>query len=398
MLLLEAFKTSIINLIREINNRRNSMMNNLRSGIYIITTTIYVPTVLERYRQLAIQEGVNLKGIIVAGDLKTPKETEEFLARDPIYTYLTPNQQGKRKCSESLGWNRIMRRNIALLEAIERCDLDNDIIISIDDDNYPIDETYFLTFILTLTQPFRGLYYEDSEWFNIGNLFEPQFFHRGFPHRFDDRKEPYKFSYRDLEANDNKVGIAAGLWIGDPDIDAIERIMLSPCIKTIPDLVKSGIVIKPGCFAPTNSQNTAFPAILAPIMAVWPWVGRYDDIWASYLAQKIMWDLGYLVHYGPPFCLQNRNPHNLLLNLKDEIDGLEHTVELVTTIDSIVFKDVPNRTANNAFNRFAYAIDQLFHPMISKEYSERSDIYKLFGFLDNWISEVGKIINGKLPI
>jgi len=46
-----------------------------------------------------------------------------------------------------------------------------------------------------------------------------------------------------------------------------------------------------------------------------------------------MRDEGYVVHLGQPFVYQQRNPHNLVRDLKDEMLGYEHTVEFADWLD-----------------------------------------------------------------
>ncbi len=80
-----------------------------------------------------------------------------------------------------------------------------------------------------------------------------------------------------------------------------------------------------GVWAPFNSQNTGYSLEYAPLMAVLPYVGRYDDIWASFIAQRIMWEHNRHVFYGPPFTWQERNEQSWQRNLEDETYGMRHT-------------------------------------------------------------------------
>jgi hypothetical protein len=128
---------------------------------------------------------------------------------------------------------------------------------------------------------------------------------------------------------DARIGVAAGLWLGDPDIDAATRIVNAPQVLQLSDTVRSGLAVAPGCFTPFNSQNTAFRADLAALMMVWVDVGRYDDIWAAYAAERVMMDTGDWVHFGPPLVWQERNAHDLIKDLKDELYGMEHTDRFV---------------------------------------------------------------------
>src|SRR6516164_11107533 len=97
--------------------------------IALITTTINLPKVLEAYAALTGSD--ERWTMIVAGDLKTSPEAEEFCEGIDDCEYLTPEWQKDMgyKCSELIGWNTDSRRNIALLEAIK---YQPDLIISID--------------------------------------------------------------------------------------------------------------------------------------------------------------------------------------------------------------------------------------------------------------------------
>ncbi|HLP78744.1 MAG TPA: hypothetical protein VK327_17715, partial [Candidatus Paceibacterota bacterium] len=144
--------------------------------IALITTTIFVPKVLERFRQLGPDAS-----IIVAGDKKTPHaETRRFVESLGKAVYLSDADQTEMgyECSEIIGWNKIMRRNLALLEAIRQRP---DIIISIDDDNLPLGDDYFGEMQSILGRPYSGIMASSPDnWFNIGSLLSPVIWHRGF--------------------------------------------------------------------------------------------------------------------------------------------------------------------------------------------------------------------------
>ena len=285
--------------------------------IALVTTTIYVPRVLELYRAI----GPDVR-IIVAGDRKTPHaEARVFVSALGNAIYYSDADQEKLgyRCSAIIGWNKIMRRNIALLEAIKE---GADIIVSIDDDNIPVDGNYFSDIARILSAPYSGIVAKaDASWFNVGAFFDPPFYHRGFPY---DRRHVDLGLHLETRIGAS-IGLAAGLWMGDPDVDAMERITNRPTALHPSEMLRSGIALAPGCWSPFNTQNTAFIRALAPLMMVHVGVGRYDDIWASYMFQRIAMETGQLVHFGRPFVWQERNAQNLWANLKDEIFGMEHT-------------------------------------------------------------------------
>jgi len=316
----------------------------------LITTTIYVPRILELYRELD-------KDVMffVTGDRRTPHDEVQALVStlgNAIYYSDVDQEKLGYRSSKLIGWNRIMRRNIALLEAIK---YGADIIITIDDDNIPLDRSYFATFIRVLTQPFNGLQVNsDNGWFNIGEYMIPPIYHRGFPYD----KRPVEHTYIMHHVQTTKIGVAAGLWLGDPDIDAMERITNRPEVHQITEIAQRGLCVDPSVFAPTNSQNTAYVAEVAPLFMVWTGVGRYDDIWGSYVAQRIMRTFDYSVYYGPPFVWQQRNPHDLWQNLQDEIFGMRYTTKFCEDL----------LTANLGEGTVLDKLERLYEHLNGKEY------------------------------
>ncbi len=281
----------------------------------LITTTIRVPEVLKTYRSFD-PDAV----FFVAGDKKTPHaQLEKFVREIGNAFYYSDTDQEKLgyACSGIIGWNRIMRRNIALLEAVK---WGAEIIVTVDDDNIPLSPDYFDVFRKILSEPYSGpAASSETGWFNAGAWLEPAVYHRGFP---------YEWRHQDLKVQTErcsgaKVGVAAGLWLGDPDIDAVERLALRPDVTGVRDEMKTGMVLR-GCVGPFNTQNTAFRAELAPLLMVYTGVGRYDDIFASMTAQRFMADMGLSLYFGNPMVRQERNPQDLFRNLEDELFGMRH--------------------------------------------------------------------------
>ncbi len=299
--------------------------------IALITTTIYVPKVLKLYRSF----GADI-AFYIAGDKKTPHdEVRAFLKDVPNAFYYSPEQQEAAgyESSPIIGWNKIMRRNFALLEAIKS---GADIIVTIDDDNLPADPNYFEDFRKLFAASFSGLGVTSKiGWYDIGHTATPKIYHRGFPYP----KRHIDLGVGMQSITDGKIGLAAGLWYGDPDIDAMQRITNAPMVYEFNSLINYGVFVPPGTWTVFNSQNTAFLRKFAPLMMVLCGVGRYDDIWAAYITQRIMQAHGYGVHFGKPFVWQERNLQNLWTNLKDEMLGMEKTTQFVTDLEAIDIGD-----------------------------------------------------------
>lgn len=318
----------------------------------LILTTINVPKVLELYR--AHSEDVRF---FVAMDKKTPDAAFEFCNKMDNCEALS--EHGRYyKCSELIGWNTIARRNIAMLEALK---WGADQIVVVDDDNYPIDSNYFGAFESALYCPFDGIQAtSESGWFDVGTLLDPVAPHRGFPHV---KKSPGVFTHR-VGA---KVGVAAGICLGDPDIDARTRIVSAPIVHRVSELLRAGIVVDPagerrielayddspepwgraaipthratsrGTWTVYNSQNTSIIRELAPAFFMFPQYRRFDDILASLTVQRLMREKGYVTHFGTPFVFQQRNKHDLLKDLAAEQWGSEHILDFAAWLDGFVF-------------------------------------------------------------
>lgn len=285
----------------------------------VITTTIGVPKVLELY---------NPVDCYVTGDLKTPPETADFCNDFAHIYYFSPEKQRELayKCCALVGWNTIGRRNIALLEALKDGATH---IYTIDDDNIPMGNSNWL-----FLKDFLGLRAEylptlgsnRQKWFDVGQYLIPQARHRGFP--ISERHREYF-----QPVTNAKIGVWAGICLGDPDISAVDRISQAPIVHSVHEILKQGIVVDPNGTTVFNSQNTIFLRELAPAMFMLPGVGRYDDIFASIICQRVMRERGLHVHFGPPFVYQQRNAHNLLNDLKNELFGMEHVVEFARLVN-----------------------------------------------------------------
>ena len=293
--------------------------------IALCTTTIHVPHALKLMRKLS----ANVR-FFVAGDKKTPKEAYELVLSMDNTSVCMPESAHGWKCGEAIGWNTIARRNIAFLEALK---WGADIIYSWDNDNIPVGPDIFSPYgpIGQMRfSNFNGIQVSGADgWFDPGSLLIPATRHRGFPHA----RRPSKHASSVVDA---RIGVAAGLIIGDPDIDATTRMELRPDIGAVHILGSAGVVVDPHTWTIWNSQNTAVVRELIPSWFMAPGCGRHDDIFASIVVQRVMRERGYHAHFGPPFTFQQRNEHDLLVDLRAEIDGMSNVTKMVDLLDSIL--------------------------------------------------------------
>jgi hypothetical protein len=289
----------------------------------LCTTTIHVPHALKMLRKCS--DDVRF---FVAGDMKTPALENIRLLEGCGNFYFSPGDGfSPWKSSEAIGFNTIARRNIAFLEALK---WGADIIVSWDTDNVPMGNDYFFYFEQILFQPYHGLLGSSKTgWFDAGQMLNPWARHRGIPH------DNIPAHHYDI-VNNFRVGIAAGLVLGDPDVDATFRIERAPEIHNVSELAKMGVLVDVNTHTVFNTQNVAMLRDLVPAWFCMPHVGRYDDLYASLIVQRVARERGLHVHFGRPFVWQARHQHDQFSDLKAEIEGMSHIKGLAKLLDAII--------------------------------------------------------------
>ena len=299
------------------------------TDIALFTTSIGDCRVLRQYR--ASDPDVLF---IIAGDVSTPHEQVKALCRElGNAVYLDPQEQDRLgyKCGDVIGYRSIQRRNIALLEAIRS---GADVVLSIDDDNAPRHKSYFEDLRRSFAVEHTTLADNAGGWFNLGDYADDGYDYRGYPFSLRERGASTPNAFGPLPHP--RVGVVNGLIYGDPDINAIDRYPDGgPRVRSYV-IPRTGVAVNPRTtWTPINSQNTAYVRELAPLAFVLPAVGRYDDIWASFMALRVMEATDYHVLFGEPSVVQERNPHNWLVDLEKELYGMKHTEAFCASLKAI---------------------------------------------------------------
>lgn len=307
----------------------------------IVTTTIYVPQALEKYAQNARFYGHSDVDFIVIGDKKTPPEArgccEGIAARHYPCEYLDIEDQRSYlerfpELWNHIPFNCIQRRNIGLLKAWQG---GADVIITIDDDNWMLNHDFIRLHGLAGQTAELPAIESSSGWFNVCSALEEAsgtpFYHRGYP-RGQRWNEKENFSC--VAPIRRRVAVNAGLWLDDPDIDAMTRLERPIVVRGMKQDYPT-FVLQPGTWSPFNSQNTAMIRDLIPAYFQSPCVGRYDDIWPSYISTRIIQHLDDVVAFGQPLLRQKRNEHNLWKDLDNERVGMLLTDEFCETLRGI---------------------------------------------------------------
>jgi len=274
--------------------------------IYIATTTINPPT--KALKLFAKNKNCQL---VVALD----KKSKKFELKNSIILSTSYQEKKWPKLSKLVGWNCIQRRNFAILEAYNR---GAEVIALIDDDNIPY-SNWFKNIYVGKKIRCKEVDINKNIFDPVGYTNYPNLWHRGIPLELvKDRK--YKTKKKFLI----KADIQANFWNGDPDIDAICRMIYRPeC-----NFKKSYFPFYSKKISVFNSQNTLITRRMVQDYFLFPHIGRMDDIWASfYVTSK-----KYKVIYNEPTVYQQRNIHNLIKDFKDEYIGYTNSLNLVENL------------------------------------------------------------------
>lgn len=309
--------------------------------VTITTTTIHVPFLLEDYIKDVLKFGrQDYVDFVITGDRKTPAEAGEYCAslqKKYNIPVLFMDVEAQNAWLERfprlkgyLPWNCIQRRQAAILKAYEQ---GADIIVLIDDDNYIACEDYVGRHLALGRAVSMETVSSPTGWYNICDDLEERqgrkFYPRGYS--WADRIEEVAGIRREVQSV--RPVVNAGFWLGEPDIDAVTR--LAAPIDVTAYRRGENYALAPGTYAPFNSQNTAIYRDVVPVYFLVPDIGRFDDIWSSYIVERIAWHMGDSVSYGEPLVRQNRNDHDLWADACAEEMGTKMTTDFCRWLRSI---------------------------------------------------------------
>jgi hypothetical protein len=280
---------------------------------FIVTTTINSPTVATlKFAEIAMRDEWTF---IIVGDSKTPHgEYRELEGKyHPYVEYLHPEEQNEMypELSDIIGWKTIQRRNIGFVYAYNK---GADIVATVDDDNIPYDN--WGTDLYVGKEVEVDYYSPEMDVFDPLSVTNyPNLWHRGYPIDYLQKRDRVTY----LGKKKVTPLIQADLWDGDPDIDAMCRLTFKPMCKF--NITGPFASNKP---SPFNSQNTFIHRDALKHYAVWPYVGRMDDIWGGYHTQKKIGPDKLI--YNRASVYQDRNVQDLITNLEKEIIGYRYTL------------------------------------------------------------------------
>ena len=306
----------------------------------LITTTINVPHLLMDYARDAISHGHCIK-IVVTGDKKTPVQAADCCVQVSKETgieceYMDVAAQNRfmrayPALDAHLPWNCVQRRDVAILKAVAD---GAEVVVTIDDDNFLAAPNYFGGHACVGKEITLDTFGAKGQWFNICRFLsersERRFFARGYgmaARALPEGEIPAACKQR------KHVVVNAGLWLGDPDIDAATRLM-NP-VDVTGYTREENFFVREHAWTPFNSQNTAIAREALPAYFLSPYLGRHDDIFISFVLKRIADHFGHGVSFGHPLVRQDRNEHDLFHDLQLEWLGMKVTDALITALDEV---------------------------------------------------------------
>lgn len=301
--------------------------------ISVVLTTINIPPNLNSILQQIGQDD----NIIIVTDRKTP----EFSIDDKRVIIVDIKKQIEI-CKNPIGvpFDCIQRRNFGYIYAIKY--LNPDSIITIDDDNF-VNNGWFAEHLKNIGEGSHTVALNKTNIINSILSFSCKMHHDcgNVVHRGVSFVQAHDFIESVTTEKKIKVGVNAGLWTGDPDINAYDRV-LHPDIKSS-IRAETSLVLNNSWKYPFNSQNTIIDNFLFPTIFLIPMfktfygqkIGRYDDIWQSYISEKIMSHYDLYVRFGTPIVYQKRNNHNIKTDINEEFVGLMFNETFLESLENI---------------------------------------------------------------
>ena len=277
-------------------------------------TIAVLTTINEPHGKIGDWFDVTKNKTIVVGDNKTPQEWYHDRCN---YFSISDQKNSEFEIARQLPENHYTRKNLAYLYAIKS---GASRIIDTDDDNFP----YKNIWNILLSNNFEVKTLQTSQervnkniYTYFSNMDFP-FWPRGFP--LDKLLNNSSIINNDdvsIAENDENIGLWQCMVDGDPDIDAIHRLIF----KDAPKFIKNNALLYPfNNFCAFNSQNTFWRTkVLFPLLYLPSTVSfRFTDILRGYVAQTIMHAKNIKWGFFESSSFQERNEHNIMNDFDSE--------------------------------------------------------------------------------
>lgn len=306
----------------------------------IVATSIYAGEFIDLYYEhLVKNKDIDQVSFYLIGDIHTPGDCRHRVDKYrkqglPWYYLGKPEQEEFLKpfpnLASEIPWNSDNRRNVGFLMAYrDKCE----VVISIDDDNYPKSSWPFIKGHSFIGQEISlPTAQGDAGWFNLCSLMDIEcktlgvggsVYPRGFPYA----RRNVACSKIIPDISTGVVAVNVGLWSGDPDVDAATRLV---CGCSIRENSSGDYLLAQGSLVPVNSQNTgitrdAVPAYYYVKMGLdiqGMIFDRFGDVFSGFFLQKCVQANGQRIKIGSPVLEHRRSAHNVYKDLWNELAGM----------------------------------------------------------------------------
>lgn len=371
----------------------------------IVATTIGEGQFLDDYVAHFVKaEILGQTRFVVIPDKKTPQELylrcRRLRAQGVDIECPTLEEQekylAKLGIADLIPYDSDNRRNIGFLMAWER---GSDFMISIDDDNFPIDGHPFFQSHSRVCSPktLEPTVESSTGWLNICELLtknpERTIYPRGFPYRH--RFEGGEIHQEQVEA---AVRVNAGLWLGDPDVDSITR--LTEDVKTV-IMSRESVILGKNTWTPINTQNTAIHRDVIPTYYFIPMgypisglrIDRYGDILSGYFCQACVKHMGDAVRVGSPLAEHRRNRHVLMRDLTQELGAILLVDDICDWLREVKLE---GSTYSETYISLSYAIQDAAESFQGSIWTDdvRGYLHRVAHSMRRWIKAVNTLYSG----
>jgi hypothetical protein len=306
----------------------------------LIITSISQPNdVLSSYAKGSGEHGIDF---IVIGDVKSPSD---FTLSGCDFWGIERQHGLDFQLAKMLPVQHYARKNLGYLIAMDR---GADVIIETDDDNFPQND-----FWLQRTAVHSAKFIENAGWINVYQYFTRAFiWPRGFPLEFV--RQPV-IPIDSFPEHKLFCPIQQGLADDNPDVDAVYRLIMPLPVRFSNNFE---LVLGRASWSPLNSQNTtwfreAFPLLYIPSYCSF----RMCDIWRGFVALRICSANAWGILFHNATVRQERNEHNLMRDLEDEIPGYLNNSKICDTLAGLEMKPGTENIDDNMLKCYQALID-----------------------------------------
>lgn len=304
--------------------------------LYSVITTIQEPTP-SVFGLVSKLVDIDAK-LIVAGDTKGPARFDGRDGHDWPVNFLSISDQndGRFKLAENLPTRHYARKNIAYLQAISE---GASCIYETDDDNTPNRSWHARQEVIR-----DGLILKEDKkrWVNVYRYFSKEnIWPRGLP--LDEIRVDAPVA--SVLSGSRRAPIQQGLVNGSPDVDAIWRLVMD---REFDFDNGPSIYLERGNWCPFNTQTTWWWPVAYPLLYIPSYCSfRMCDIWKSFIAQRCLWAMELGIVFHAPEVVQDRNPHDLTKDFRDEISGYEDNRRIAEILDNLELNPGEDQVGDN---------------------------------------------------